>query len=98
MPARTNWRICASSSTTSTCCSPSVMSILIVLLHRQGQPNRDRHTLVDAFAGCFDGAVVGSYESAGDPESQSEARGRLRVTVAAKELLSKQSTVVGVKP
>src|SRR5579884_4540702 len=97
MPARTNWRICASSSTTSTCCSPSVMSLLIILLHRQRQANRDRHALVHAFAGRLNGSVVGGHKSAGDPESQSEARSHLGVAIPTEEFLSKQSAVVGVK-
>src|SRR6266436_1635493 len=73
------------------------MSLLMVLLHRQGQPNCDCHTLVNAVTGCLNGPVIGSYESAGDPESQSEARSHLRVTITTKELLSKQSLVCGVK-
>src|SRR6266852_5662118 len=73
------------------------MSLLMVLLHRQGQPNCDYHTLVNAVTGCLNGPVIGSYESAGDPESQSEARSHLRVTITTKELLSKQSSVIGVK-
>src|SRR6266436_8476485 len=69
----------------------------MVLLHRQGQPNRNRHTLVHALARCLNGPVIGSYESAGDPESQSEARSHLHVTMTTKELLSKQRAVVRVK-
>src|SRR5713101_5579952 len=69
----------------------------MVLLHRQGQPNRNRHTLVHAFTGCLNGSVIGGYESAGDPESQSEARSHLRVTITTKELLSKQGAVFRVK-
>src|SRR5215471_8266837 len=70
---------------------------LMALLHRQGQPNGDRHTLVGAFAGCVNASVIGSYERAGDPESQSEARSHLRLATTPKELLSKQSAVLGVK-
>src|SRR5437870_4826370 len=73
------------------------MSLLMVLLHRQGQPNCDCHTLVNAVTGCLNGPVIGGYESVGDPEAQSEARRRLRVTITTKELLSKQSSVFGVK-
>src|SRR5215471_4257033 len=73
------------------------MSLPMVLLHRQGQPNRDRHTLVQAVASRLNGPVVGGNESTGDPKSQSEARSYLRMTISTEELLSQQSTVVGVK-
>src|SRR5215468_1060266 len=69
----------------------------VVLPHRQGQPDGDRQTLVRAFAGCVNASVIGSYESTGDPESQSEARSHLRLATTPKELLSKQGTVLGVK-
>src|SRR5258708_26923633 len=69
----------------------------MVLLHRQGQPNRNRHTLVHALARCLNGPVIGGYESAGDPESQSEAGSHLHVTMTTKELLSKQRAVFRVK-
>src|SRR5215471_15953294 len=97
MPARTNWRICASSSTISTCWSPSVMSVLIIVLHRQGQPNRNCHTLIYALARGLNGPVIGRHESAGDPESQPETRSYLGVAITAKELLPEQHPVVRVK-
>src|SRR5216683_7120881 len=70
----------------------------MVLLHRQGQPNRDRHALVHAFAGCLYGPVIGGHKGAGNPESQTEARSYLGVTISTEELLSQQRPVVGVKP
>src|SRR6202522_3391200 len=81
----------------STCWSLSVMSVLTALLHRQGQSDRNRHALVHARAGRFDGPVIGGHERTGDPEPQAEARGHLRVSISTEELLSKQNPVVGIK-
>src|SRR5882762_9378831 len=74
------------------------MSVLMSLLHRQGQANRNRHALVHALAVGLYGPVIGGHKGAGDPESQTEARSYLGVTISTEELLPQQRPVVGVKP
>src|ERR1700722_15452008 len=81
----------------STCWAPSVMSVLMTLLHRQGQPDRDCHAAVDPLAAHLDRAVVGGHEGVGDPEAQAETRSHLGVTMTTEKLLSEQRPVVGIE-
>src|ERR1700733_14477149 len=73
------------------------MLIPVALLHREGQPDGDRHAFVYARAGRLDGTVVRGHEGTGDPESKTKSRSILRMPMAAEKFLPEQGAIVGIE-